>query len=223
MLRGLMLVLTAVLLAAGNYINVYIEGGPLLSLGENIFVFDGRSWVPIEVVYVPEIIPTLVLATGEWVNMSFYRLDRYILKIPEEALGKTAQPPAGYAQWTLKTEDGKNTTLAVGPPMQIGDLQLGTWYRLAQTPITDYLRGVIETDQQRDPERDLGDQLREADEANAVFVEGGITSRTATIETGAKYIPLPEESLLTVGFVAAFGLVFIVLLVWMRRVSRVGS
>ena len=146
MLRGIQLVVLALSVAVvAGYIEVYVEGGPDL-WGLNIYAWDGREWVPVGVIYVPEYIDTYIVATGQWAPMPYYHMSRYILEIPREALTHSPpDAPPGLEKWMLEVRNGTSKVvveLAVGrKPITKGNLTLATWYSLGSKPSKTPYRG----------------------------------------------------------------------------------
>ena len=139
MLRGIPLVVLVLSIAVvASYIEVYVERGPDL-WGLNIYAWDGKEWVPVGVIYVPEYIDTYIVATGQWVSMPYYNMSRYVLQIPREAFRRgPPRIPPGLEKWTLEVQNGTRRAvveLAVGrTPITKGNLTLSTWYALGDQP-----------------------------------------------------------------------------------------
>jgi hypothetical protein len=139
MLRGIPLVVLALsVVVVAGYVEVYVEGGPDLD-GLHIYAWDGREWVPVHVIYVPEYIHTYIVATGQWTPMPYYNMSRYILHIPREApTHSPPRTPPGLEKWTLEVRNGTRRAvveLAVGKtPITKGNLTLSTWYSLGDQP-----------------------------------------------------------------------------------------
>jgi hypothetical protein len=145
-LRGIPLVVLALSVAVvAGYIEVYVERGPDLD-GLHIYAWDGKEWVPVGVIYVPEYIDTYIVATGQWASMPYYDMSRYILLIPSEALTHSPpDTPPGLEKWTLEVQNGTRRAvveLAVGrTPLTKGNLTLSTWYALGDKPPKTPYRG----------------------------------------------------------------------------------
>jgi len=145
-LRGVPLVVLALSVAVvAGYVEVYVEDGPDLD-GLHIYAWDGKEWVPVGVIYVPEYIDTYIAAAGQWASMPYYNMSRYILEIPSEAL--THSPPdtlPGLEKWMLEVRNGTSKVvveLAVGKtPITKGNLTLTTWYSLGNQPSKTPYRG----------------------------------------------------------------------------------
>jgi hypothetical protein len=139
MLRGIPLLVLALSFAVvAGYVEVYVEDGPDLD-GLHIYAWDGKEWVPVGVTYVPEYIDTYIAAAGQWAQMPYYNMSRYILEIPSEALTHSPpDTPPGLERWTLEVQNGTRKTavdLAVGrTPITKGNLTLSTWYALGDQP-----------------------------------------------------------------------------------------
>jgi hypothetical protein len=146
MLRGIPLVVLALSIAVvAGYVEVYVEDGPDLD-GLHIYAWDGKEWVPVGVIYVPEYIDTYIVATGQWASMPYYNMSRYILQIPSEALRRgPPRTPPGLERWTLEVQNGTRRAvveLAVGrTPITKGNLTLSTWYSLGDQPPKTPYRG----------------------------------------------------------------------------------
>ncbi len=138
-MRGIQLVVLALSVAVvAGYIEVYVEDGPDL-WGLNIYAWGGREWTPVHVIYVPEYIDTYIAAAGQWAQMPYYNMSRYILEIPSEALTHSPpDTPPGLEKWTLEVQSGTRgavVELAVGrTPITKGNLTLATWYALGGKP-----------------------------------------------------------------------------------------
>ena len=138
-MRGIPLAVLALSIAVvAGYIEVYVEGGPDLD-GLHIYAWDGKEWVPVGVIYVPEYIDTYIAAAGQWAPMPYYNMSRYTLHIPSEALTHSPpRTPPGLERWTLEVQNGTRKTavdLAVGrTPIAKGNLTLTTWYALGDQP-----------------------------------------------------------------------------------------
>ncbi len=138
MLRGIPLLLALSVAVVAGYVEVYVEGGPDLD-GLHIYAWDGKEWVLVHVIYVPEYIHTYTTATGQWAPMPYYNMSRYVLQIPREAFrrGPPRMPP-GLEKWTLEVQNGTRRAvveLAVGrTPITKGNLTLTTWYSLGDQP-----------------------------------------------------------------------------------------
>jgi hypothetical protein len=145
-LRGIPLVVLVLSIAVvAGYIEVYVEGGPDLD-GLHIYAWDGKEWVPVGVIYVPEYIDTYIVATGQWASMPYYDMSRYILLIPSEALTHSPpDAPPGLEKWMLEVRNGTSKVvveLAVGrTPITKGNLTLATWYSLGDQPPKTPYRG----------------------------------------------------------------------------------
>ena len=139
MLRGIPLLVLALSVAVvAGYVEVYVEDGPDLD-GLHIYAWDGEEWVPVGVTYVPEYIDTYIAAAGQWAQMPYYNMSRYILEIPSEALTHSPpDTPPGLERWTLEVQNGTRRAvvdLAVGrTPITKGNLTLSTWYALGDQP-----------------------------------------------------------------------------------------
>jgi hypothetical protein len=139
MLRGIPLLLLALSVAVvAGYVEVYVEDGPDLD-GLHIYAWDGGEWVPVHVIYVPDYIDTYIVAAGQWAQMPYYDMSRYILEIPSEALTHSPpDTPPGLDKWTLEVRNGTRKTaveLAVGKtPITKENLTLTTWYALGDKP-----------------------------------------------------------------------------------------
>ncbi len=146
MLKGVPLVVLALSVAVvAGYVEVYVEGGPDLD-GLHIYAWDGKEWVPVGVIYVPEYIDTYIAAAGQWTPMPYYNMSRYILHIPSEALTHSPpRTPPGLDKWTLEVQNGTSKVvveLAVGrKPITKGNLTLTTWYALGDKPPKTPYRG----------------------------------------------------------------------------------
>ena len=146
MLRGIPLVVLALSIAVvAGYIEVYVENGPDLD-GLHIYAWDGKEWVPVGVTYVPEYIDTYITAVGQWAQMPYYNMSRYILHIPREAFRRgPPHTPPGLDKWTLEVQNGTRKAvveLAVGrTPIAKGNLTLTTWYALGDQPPKTPYRG----------------------------------------------------------------------------------
>jgi hypothetical protein len=128
-----------------GYIEVYVEDGPDLD-GLHIYAWDGKEWVPVGVIYVPEYIDTYIVATGQWAPMPYYNMSRYVLQIPREAFRRgPPRIPPGLEKWTLEVQNGTRRAvveLAVGrKPITKGNLTLSTWYALGDQPPKTPYRG----------------------------------------------------------------------------------
>jgi len=144
-LKGIPLVVLALSVAVvAGYIEVYVEGGPDLD-GLHIYAWDGKEWVPVHVIYVPEHIDTYITAAGQWTPMPHYNMSRYVLYMPSEALTHSPpDTPPGLDKWTLEVRSGTNKVveLAVGKtPIAKGNLTLSTWYSLGDKPPKTHHRG----------------------------------------------------------------------------------
>jgi len=123
-------VLALFVAVVAGYIEVYVEGGPDFD-GLHIYAWDGKEWVPVGVIYVPEYIHTYIVATGQWASMPYYYMSRYILEIPREALTRSPpDTPPGLEKWMLEVRSGTSKVvveLAVGrTPITKGNLTLAT-------------------------------------------------------------------------------------------------
>jgi len=138
MLRGIPLLLALSVAVVAGYVEVYVEDGPDLD-GLHIYTWDGREWTPVHVTYVPEYINTYITAAGQWAQMPYYDMSRYILQIPREALTHSPpDTPPGLEKWTLEVQNGTRKAvveLAVGKtPITKENLTLTTWYALGDQP-----------------------------------------------------------------------------------------
>jgi len=139
MLRGIPLLVLALSVAVvAGYVEVYVEDGPDLD-GLHIYAWDGEEWVPVGVTYVPEYIDTYITAVGQWAQMPYYNMSRYILQIPREAFRRgPPRTPPGLDKWTLEVQNGTSKVaveLAVGrTPITKENLTLTTWYALGDKP-----------------------------------------------------------------------------------------
>ncbi|MEM0484093.1 MAG: hypothetical protein QW434_05285 [Pyrobaculum sp.] len=133
-------------LYANAYVDVYVEGPPLID-DLNIYAYDGGRWLPVHITYVPEIVPTLVIALNKTENMPYYNASRYILHLPVRAIaagGKPPADPAGFEKWEVEIF---NKSRRVVVPIYVGKGAMGkdvqtTWYRLGVDQRAAY-RGVI--------------------------------------------------------------------------------
>jgi hypothetical protein len=144
-LRGIPLLLALSVAVVAGYIEVYVEDGPDLD-GLHIYAWDGKEWVPVGVIYVPEYIDTYIVATGQWAPMPYYNMSRYVLQIPREAFRRgPPRIPPGLEKWTLEVQNGTRRAvveLAVGrKPITKGNLTLSTWYALGDQPPKTPYRG----------------------------------------------------------------------------------
>ncbi|MEM1637534.1 MAG: hypothetical protein QW247_07445 [Pyrobaculum sp.] len=132
-------------LYANMYVDVYVEGPPIAD-DLNIYVYDGSSWLPVHITYVPETVPTLVMAFNITENMLYYNASRYILHLPAKAIGTSKPPtdPAGFETWEVEIF---NKSRRVTVPIYVGKRPIAkdaptTWYRLGVDQRATY-RGAI--------------------------------------------------------------------------------
>ena len=201
MLRGIPLVVLALSIAVvAGYVEVYVEDGPDLD-GLHIYAWDGKEWVPVHVIYVPEYIDTYIVATGQWASMPYYNMSKYILQIPREAFRRgPPRTPPGLERWTLEVQNGTRKTvveLAVGrKPITKGNLTLATWYSLGDQPPKTPHRGRFINPPRSPPKNNAA---TEADTASyvvspgtTIYPIGSLYFQPAKVRSGSfgTYVPV---------------------------------
>ena len=201
MLRGIPLVVLALSIAVvAGYIEVYVENGPDLD-GLHIYAWDGGEWVPVGVTYVPEYIDTYIAAVGQWAQMPYYNMSRYILEIPREAFRRgPPRTPPGLEKWTLEVQNGTRKTavdLAVGrTPITKGNLTLTTWYALGDQPPKTPHRGRFINPPRAPPKNNAATEADTASHAvspgTTIYPIGSLYFKPVRVRSGwfSTYVPV---------------------------------
>ncbi|MGB9705733.1 MAG: hypothetical protein ACPL3C_09805, partial [Pyrobaculum sp.] len=197
--RVLVLVVALSVAALAGYVEVYVEEGPEVE-GLHIYAWDGESWAPVYVTYVPEYIDTYIASAGRWASMPYYNMSRYILHIPREAFrrGPPSTPP-GLERWILEVQNGTKKAvveLAVGrKPITKGNATLATWSTLGTEPPRTPNRGKFTTPRGQ-PKRDkatgeVGITSYAVSKGTTIYPIGSLYFKQITVSGSfATYLPV---------------------------------